>query len=139
MKNLTTALYTHFTRTTGSPTPVHNAFYNQISGRLYKEVAPQNSLLPYAVYHLISNVPDWNFTNYFENARIQFDLVSKNTSSVEVEDMFTNLKSLYDWCALTVTGNTFLYMRRDLARLTFDIDFSTWVYNVDYLILMERT
>lgn len=132
MKNLTTAMLVLF-----SALP-HNAFYTSVSGKLYKERAPQTATLPYAVYHIISDVPTWTFTTTFENTRIQFDLYSKEESSSEVEDMYTNLKALFDWCSLTITGNVHLYMRRELARLSKDPVDDVWGYNVDYLTMMEK-
>ncbi len=132
MKNLTTSIMTLF-----NATP-HNAFYTSVSGQLYKERAKQNATLPYAVFHIISNVPEWGFTNYYEKVRIQFDLYSKENSSSQVEDMYTNLKSLFDWCTLTVSGNTYLYMRRELARLSRDPEDDYWAYQCDYIVFMER-
>jgi len=105
---------------------------------LYKERAKQNATLPYAVFRIIINVPEWGFTNYYEKVRIQFDLYSKENSSSQVEDMYTNLKSLFDWCTLIVSGNTCLYMRRELARLSSDPEDDYWHYVIDYEIMLEK-
>ena len=133
MKNLTTALMSHFNDATAGP---HNAFWISVAGKLRKERGKQTDIPPYAVYHIISDVPTWTFNTFFETVRIQFDLYSKLESSSEIEDMYTNLKALFDWCELTITGNT--YMRRELARLTKDPTDDCWVYNVDYLVMFER-
>ena len=63
MKTLTTALMTKFTEISGG---VHNSLYILTSGKLYKERGKQNAVMPYAVYHIISNVPEWNFCSEFE-------------------------------------------------------------------------
>jgi hypothetical protein len=135
MKNLKDAIYAKFIQDNGG----HNSFYTAIGGRLYYERAKQKATLPYAVYNLISDVPDWTFTTFFERARIQFNLYSSDNSDGEVEDMYTALKDLFDWCDLTtITGNVHLYMRRELARLSRDSEDDVWDYQVDYEIMMEK-
>jgi hypothetical protein len=134
MRNLTTALMTYFNKTEGG---VHNSFWISITGKLRKEKAEQTDTLPYAVYHIISDVPSWTFSSDFEDVRIQFDLYSQLESSSQIEDMYTNLKALFDWCSLTVTGSTHLYMRRESARLTKDPEDSVWHYSVDYTTKLE--
>lgn len=135
MKNLTTALMSHFNALSAG---VHNAFWLSIAGKLRKERGLQTDVPPYAVYHIISDVPSWTFSSDFSDVRIQFDLYSKLESSSEIEDMYTNLKLLFDWCELNVVGSTHLYMRRELARLTKDPQDAVWTYNVDYTIKLEK-
>lgn len=135
MKNLKTAIYTKFTELIVG---VHNSFYNAVSGKLYFERAPANAVLPYAVYHLISDVTTWNFSHDFEEVRIQVDLFSSSDSSSEVEDLYTALKALFDWCSLNITGSTCIYMRRENARLSRDPQDDNWTYNVDYQIMTEK-
>jgi len=135
MRNLTTAIMLRFNDTTAGP---HNAFWISVAGKLRKERGLQTDVPPYAVFHIISDVPSWTFSSDFETVRIQFDLYSKLESSSEIEDMYTNLKALFDWCELTITGNTHLYMRRELARLTKDPQDDIWVYKIDYMIMMEK-
>jgi len=132
MENLTAAIGTKF-----NALP-HNSFYTSVNGILRKEIAEPTDVPPYAVFHVISDTPEWTFTTFFEKARIQFNLYSKKNGSTEVEGLFTALKALYDWCELTIAGNVHLYMRRELARLSKDTENNVWVYNVDYEILMER-
>lgn len=137
MKNLKTAIYTKFTALVGE---AHNSFYNAVSGKLYYERAPQDATLPYAVYILVSDVPDWNFTNNFERVRLQFNLYSADSfDDEEVEDLYTALKALYDWCSLTIVDNVLVYMRRANARVTRDPSDDNWMYSVDYEILTEST
>ena len=136
MRNLTTALLTKFNELTYEG--VHNSFWISVNGILRKERAEQKDVPPYAVYHIISDVPSFTFSSEFETVRIQFDLYSLKESSSEIEDMYTNLKSLFDWCELTISGNTHLYMRRELARLSKDPTDDCWTYSVDYMIMMEK-
>ena len=135
MKNLSTALFTKFT---GS------AFSTSIGGRLYKARAPQNPTWPYAVYYLISDVPRDTFTEKLEEVIIQFSVFSQASGSTEIEDIVTNLKSLFDNCSLTITGNTHIMMNRQGSSLTSvpaDTEAGTgeyWQYDVDYLVNLKR-
>ena len=127
-------MYTKFTETTGTPA-AHNSFYTAISGRLYSTYAPETAILPYAVYTLISDVPSWNFNKYFfETVRIQFDIFSATEDDAEIQDLYTKLNDLYGWTTLTISNNEFLYMRRELTRLTRESETqaSNWHYAVDY-------
>lgn len=135
MRNLTTALMTLFNKTEGG---VHNSFWVTVNGKLRKERAEQTDTLPYAVYHIISDTYEFTFTSDFEKTRIQFDLYSDKESSLEVETMYTQLKQLFDWCSLTIEGNTHLYMKRELARLTKDPEDDCWHYICDYELFMEK-
>lgn len=136
MKNLTTALYS---KLTGS------ALSTAVGGRVFKGVAPEGTEYPYVVYSMISDVPDYTFTETLEDVTIQFDIFSNASSSGEIEDLFGNLKSLYDFCSMTVTGGSLLYMRRSFASLYVE-DVTTptgteavWHYSIDYEIKMKRT
>lgn len=136
MKAVTTAIFSKFS---GS------ALDTAIGGRLYKGAAPDGAEFPYAVYGLVSDIPDVAFSLHGEEARFQFDLFSSLSSSGEVEDMYTHLKALYDDCALTITNQTHIWMRRELAFLSVE-DYTTpagtqkvWHYAVDYMISTEFT
>ena len=135
MKKLTTALMTKFNETDGG---VHNSLYTLVSGKMYKERAPQDAAPPYIVYHIISDVPDWTFDTDFERVRIQFNLYSDEESSSEVEDIYAALRSVYEWKELTVEDWSHVYMRRELARLSKDPEDDMWVWAVDYEILVEQ-
>jgi len=134
--NLTTALMTKFS---GS------ALDTALAGRLFKGRAPEGAAYPYAVYLIVSDVPEKTFTEDFEDVLIQFSLFSSASSSSEVEDLFTYLKALYDECAMTITGSTLVWMKRVNATLTVE-DHTTpdgtvevWHYAVDYEVKTEAT
>jgi hypothetical protein len=136
MKAVTTAIFTKFG---GS------SLDTAIGGRLYKGAAPDGAEFPYAVYGLVSDIPDNVFAKHGEEARFQFDLFSSASSSGEVEDLYTYLKALYDDCALTITSQTHICMKRELAFLSVE-DYTTTAgtqkvfhYVVDYMILTEFT
>jgi hypothetical protein len=135
VKNLSDAIKSKFT---GS------SFSTSIGGRFYKGRAPQKPTWPYAVYFIISDVPRNTFTDRIEDVIIQFSIFSSASGSTEIEDIFTNLKSLFDFCTLAITGNTHLEMERQGASLTsgeLDIAEGTgeyWQYDVDYNVLMKK-
>lgn len=131
MKNLTTAIFGKFS---GS------LLETDIGGRLFKGRAPDGAAYPYAVFLLVSDVPEKTFSEDFENVLVQFSLFSSASSSGEVEDMFTHLKTLYDEQPMTITGSTLVWMKRVNATLTVE-DHTTpdgtvevWAYHVDYEI-----
>jgi hypothetical protein len=136
IKDLTTALMTKFTATWGGD---HNTLYNLTNGQMFKERALQEATPPYVVYHIISDVPEWNFCSDFEKVRIQFNLYSNEESSTEIENLYAALQSLFDWTTLTVTGWKHIWMKRELARLSRDPEDDDWFYTVDYEIYLEET
>lgn len=129
MKALSEAIYT---KTAGS------ALSTALGGRIYKGRAPDGTEYPYAVYLLVSDVPDPTFTESLENVLIQWSLFSSASSSGEIEDLFTNLKTLFDDCSLTITGETLLWCQRANSTLmvedhtTPDGTVDVWHYAVDY-------
>lgn len=134
MKNLTIAIFAKMTSAT--------ALYTSIGGRLFKGQAPQDAEFPYIVYFLVSDIPEKNFSDAYENVLIQFSIFSAASGTTEIEDIYTNLKALYDECSLTITGSKLIWMRRQNAVL-FVVDQEVitggirtcWHYAVDYEIL----
>lgn len=108
MKNLTTAIYG---KLSGS------SLEGSIGTRMYKGRAPESAVYPYVVFQIISNSPDNVFGGYYEETLIQFSLYSSNSSSTEVEDMYTYLKALYEEQDMTITSETLIWMRREYAHL----------------------
>lgn len=135
MKNLTTAIYSKFTGST---------FSTAVGGRLYKHRAKQNPTWPYSIFSLISDLPFDTFTENLEEVEIMFQIFSSASSSTEIEDAFTALCATYDDCILSVTGNTFLSMERQMASLSsVPEETSTgtseyWQYDVEYKIRIKR-
>jgi len=103
MKNLTTAIYG---RLTGS------ALSARIANRLFKGQAPPGATYPYAVFMVVTNTPDHDFSNDYENTIVQFSLFSIASGTTEIENLYTDLKTLYDEKSFTVIGSTLIWMRR---------------------------
>ena len=87
MKALTTAIF--------AKCAVGTSLDTALGGRIYKHRAPDRTAYPYAVFLLVSDVPEMTYTEAFENVLIQFSLFSDASSSGEVEDLYTALKALY--------------------------------------------
>jgi len=127
MKPLVEAIYTLFT------TAPYSDLYNAVGGRLYLGEALQSTAYPYVVFKVVADNPEKYFGDtVIEDILIQFSLYSRNTSAVEVNDLFTYLKTLFDDCALTVTGYTHVSMARQDANLLRDAENNLWHYAVDY-------
>lgn len=134
MKNLSKAIYS---KISGS------ALETAVNGRFYKGRAPEGIEYPYVVYMLISDIPDRTMSSRYNHATIQFSLFSLDSGSTEVEDMYTNLKALFDECDLTITAQTHIWMRRTMANLMIE-DHTTqsgtrqaWHYAVEYGIIAK--
>lgn len=112
---------------------------NDLSGTvtgMYLTEAPQGTAYPYIVYHKISGVPSYTFTEDMENTLLQFNIYSDNSSSATINDIYTKLKALYDWCTLTITGWDSIYMKRELDELTRENDI--WRYLVQFRLEIQK-
>lgn len=104
MKNLTTAIFGLMTSAT--------SLYTDIGGRLFKSEAPEGAEFPYVVYFVVNDIPEYPGGKTIEQFLIQFSLFSSASSTTEIEDMLTHLRTLYDDCSLTITDNTLIYFIR---------------------------
>lgn len=102
------------TKTTGS------ALSTYVGGRIYLDAAPDGAVYPYVVFFLVSGNPDKTFTEHFTDTLIQFSLFSASSGATEITTMYTNLKALFDECALTITGSKLVWMRE--SNLTTMVD-----------------
>jgi len=103
---------------------------------MYLTEAPQTAVMPYIVYHLISNVADWTYTEDMENSLIQFSIYDNNSSSVNILSIFEKLKTCYDWVVLTVTGYSSIYVKREFNILTREN--SIWKMDVQFRTEIQR-
>jgi len=134
MKQLFTGIYNLFAPAGAKPT-----IYTNLDGKLRLFEAKQGETLPYCVYYLIGDGPDW----YFEDERIframiQFNLYTDDRSATNVCTYTDNLMALYDECTLSVTGYTFLRMERTWEYLLRDPEEQVWQYVVQYRVTLEK-
>ena len=103
---------------------------------LWNTQAPQDVVFPYGVFQLISDVPDWTFTEDFEDILVQFNLFSETSDPVEMCDLFELLKTAFDFLDLSIANYETVSMIRENAILTRD---DYWQYNVTYRILLGKS
>ena len=134
MNSLFTAIYNRFSATTTS------GFYNDISGRLYHNNAPQGATFPYCVYFSVDDDNEIDFTDEREDFLLQFNIFSQNNSASQAGTLLESLKTMFDNCSLTVTGWNHLQFLRD--RVHPNNDFSQVPpiqgYSIEYNILLEK-
>ena len=113
-----------------------------LTGGLHFYTATQNTNYPYAVYFMVSNVPERTFQERFENSIIQFNIFSSREHSTdapsEIVGIRDDLVDLYDECALTITGYTHLSMLRIFDELLYPWDDEVYQYSIQYRILAEK-
>ena len=124
-------------------TGIYSKFSNDtdLSGAvtgLYLSEAPQNVAFPYAVYFMVSDTHDWQFVEEFEEVLIQFNIFSESASIAEAGTILGYLKTLYDDCALTVSGYDHIYMQREFIYSYRDADAMTWAYSVQYRVYLKK-
>jgi len=108
LKTLFDAIMTKFT---AAPGGVNNAFFVDISGRLFFYSAPDDEPFPKAVFRVVSVAPERTFTEMFTNALLQLSLFSSDLSGIEIEKMLTDSTALYDECSLSISDHTLVWMK----------------------------
>jgi len=127
MQVLFTGLYSKFS---------NNAALKAVVSGMYLTEAIQGAEYPYIVYHLISNIADWTYTEDMENSLIQFSIFDNHNSSTTILDIFEKLKTCYDWTTLTVTGYSSIYIKREFNILTREN--GIWKMDVQYRIEVQK-
>jgi len=122
-----------------------SSFYNDVSGRVYLDQAPEDRQFPDCIFLIVVDVPDNVFQKLGEEVSIQFSLFSASSSVTEISTMYADLKSLFDDVKLTVTSSTMVIMKRErLVTFMEDIVTTTGtqrvkVWNVDYTTTLQAT
>ncbi len=104
---------------------------------LHNTLAPEDAVFPDGTFSLISDVPEWTFTENLENCLIQFNLFSKTVDATEICALFELLKTAFDFHDLTIANYVTIYMFRENAILT-RIE-KVWQYNVLYRVLLGKS
>ncbi len=135
MNSLFTAIWDRFATTTGS------GFYNDVSGRMYLNHAPQESTFPYCVYFSVSDFDDLDFTDEREDFLMQFNIFSDKNSATEAGDLLESLKTMFDNCSLTVTNWRHLQFQRNLVIPNNDFSQVPPIhgFSIEYDVLLEKT
>jgi len=85
-----------------------------IAGRLFDIEAPEGGAeYPYAVYFIVTDIPEYPGGKTIEQFMIQFSLFSATPGdSTEAEGMLADLWTLYDDVVFTITGYKPIYFIR---------------------------
>ena len=128
------AVWDRFGTTTGS------GLYNDLSGRMFHNKAPQEASFPYCVYFAVSDLSDVDFGEDHEEMLLQFNIYSQNNSALEAGNLFESLKTMFDDCTLTVTGWNHIEFSRNLTYPIGDYDQvpSVHGYSVEYDVMIEK-
>lgn len=108
-----------------------------LTGGMYAIRADPKVSTPYAVFDLISNVPDWTFAKAVESARIQFSIFA--TTDTVLLDCAKKLMATYDFATLTFTGagyTTVGLVRENNVTLYAD---GYYQYVIDYRMMIHAT
>ena len=114
-----------------------NTFKTAVSSRFYLNTAPQGISKPYAVWTLINNTADYNFTSTFDEAMIQIDIIDDNDNS-DILDIADKCMALFDDCLLSVTGYQFIKMERDFNFFIEDPDEEIQRYTIQYAVNLRK-
>jgi len=112
-------------------------FMDALSDQFYLNNAPQDISKPYAVYQLITNNADYNFTSTFDEAEIQIDIIDDNNTS-DILDLADKCMTDFDDCELTVAGYQFLKMERDFNSLIEDAEEEMQRYMIQYTVWLRK-
>ena len=116
-----------------------SSFNTSIGGRFYFDKAPQTPTYPFVVAHEIVNNYDFTFQEDYEIVRVQFNIHSKSSSNSECGTIYDNLRALFDWCQLSVSGYRFLKSQRSTSMSFWDDKKLEYVYTVDYTFTIQKT
>ena len=112
---------------------------NAIHG-MYFDTASEGVSMPYITYHLITNVPTWDFgVTTYERPLIQFSIYSdKVKSASEVLQIYSDLVLVYDNVTINTTNHTQVLLQRGSSMLRKLGGDEVWLYSVDYNTMFEE-
>ena len=130
---------------------VASNYKTSIGGRQYfiKASKDENGNLtyPFVIFFILADKNDDYFnvasdsTQSLESVRCQFNIHSNTSSSAnEVTTIAEYLKTHYDYCSLSVTGNNSMVMRRTNIYGPFWMnDTEEWIYSIEYSVELQKT
>jgi hypothetical protein len=114
-----------------------------VGGRIFLDVAPDGTELPYVVLEIAGSAPQDTFTDAIEGVLIRFSLFSASPGATEITGIYANMKALFDYCTMTITGSTHIEMvRQSLTTMVDDITTPAGTvglkhWAVDYSIMFQ--
>lgn len=134
MNEVFTAIYSHYKS---------DPLASSVLTGLYNTEAPSDAVFPYIVFSLVTNVPDIDSSQLWENYTLQFKIFSKKSSSNEIGSLFKLLKGDtaagegFDFLNLSIENYTTVVMNRKGAVLH-KIE-KVWEYTVLYELMTVNT
>jgi len=127
-----TGIYSKFIADNGA------ALYLDLGGeRLYYSEAPEQPTIPYCVFHVFNEDYQFTFDLKFEEAFVQFDYYG--TTANECDDGIADIKTMYDYTTLSLTGFTCLRMERDYVIGSSKVmPHDIWVGMIRYTLLIKK-
>lgn len=129
MKALFAAIYSKFVGSELEPL---------ILGGMHNTISPEGEIFPIVVFQVVSAIPDWTFSEDFENILLQFNIFDKAQSPLGICNDYEALVALYDDCVLLVSGWENISMQREDHNLARDEENGVWQYSIQYRILLEK-
>ena len=116
-----------------------SALSNAATG-MYPSVAPNDATFPYITYHLIGNVPTWDFgVTTYEQPLIQFSIFSdKINSPSEITQINSDLVLLYDDATLVMTDYTHVMFQRTNTTLQRIDEEEVFMMTTDYQGVIQK-
>lgn len=118
-----------------------STFTGLIGDRFYETIAPQETGLPYAVYSVISNVNSPTFSEKLESVRVQFSIVSRESSSTETLNIQAAIENIFDdlKLAASTTGRleSFTRLTKFHDAVYAEDGAKEWNGYVDYEVLYQ--
>ncbi len=112
--------------------------YVDLAGvRFYYDESPEQPIFPYCVFHVFDEVPERTFDLEFEDAAIQFNYYG--VTADECDDGVVDIKTMFDYAILTLSGYTCLRLEREFVFDSSKIEpDDIWVGIVRYSLLMQK-
>lgn len=128
-----TGIWTLFKASAAAP------LYLDLSGaRFYYSEAPEQPALPYCVFNVYDEIYDFTFDLEFEDVLVQFDYYGSTAD--ECDDGVADIKTMFDYCSLTISGYTCLRMERELVINPAKVQpADIWVATIRYGLLMQKS
>ena len=83
------------------------------TGGVHNSVAPPNIKAPYVIFQAVSKLDEHSFSGRFGNAVYIVKAISKSPWPKEAGDVDTQIDTALEDAALSITGYTLLYCRRE--------------------------
>lgn len=121
-----------------------SALSTAVGGRIFEGEAPDGAAFPYVVFMIVAGSPNDNFTDLIDEIMIQFSLYSISKGLTEITGIYENLKTLFDYCALSISGYSHIGMlRQSMTTMIADVTTPSGTesmrhWSVDYLVRTEK-